>query len=384
MTLRKNIEELLSEDPTQATLRSIKYFDSRVPDLNKVVLFGAGNIGRMILKKMRHAGIEPLAFVDETPSKISTFIEGLEIISLETAYHRYGSDLTAIITILNPNHDYIATERMLKEKFGMNAISFLACVWKFPDSFKSLQFMVAPDLTLSQGEQLLTLSDGLADDQSRLELEKHIRFRLYLDFHEINILESKPYFTKTVPLNLPKDVKFIDAGAYDGDTIRLFLDHAQNQFSHITAIEPDPVNFKHLSEYVQELSPDIRNRIKIKNVALSGKAGKLYFNATGDMNSNLGSTGNIEVDVDSLETIISEEGNYYIKFDIEGAESETISNSLKIIQERRPAMAISVYHSYDDIWSIPNQLKELDMGYKFYLRSHGIDGTDLICYALPN
>lgn len=384
MTLRKNIENLLSEDPIQATMRTVNYFDSRVPDLNKIALFGAGNIGRMTLAKMRQAGVEPLVFIDETPSKIDTFIDDLEIIGLETAYQRYGSDLTAIITILNPNHNYIATERMFKEKFGMKTISFLACAWKFSDSFDSLQFMVPPSLVLKQAEQLFTLSDRLADDQSLVELEKHIRFRLFLDFHAVNILEPKPYFTQTVPLQLPKDVKFIDAGAYDGDTVRLFLDHVQNQFSQITAIEPDPVNFERLSKYVDGLPLSIRNRVKIQNVALSGKPGKLYFNATGDMNSNLGSTGNIEVEVDILENMISENGNYYIKFDIEGAESETISNSLKIIKERRPAMAISVYHSYDDIWSIPNQLEQLDIGYKFYLRSHGIDGTDLICYALPS
>ena len=41
-------------------------------------------------------------------------------------------------------------------------------------------------------------------------------------------------------------------------------------------------------------------------------------------------------------------------------------------------------HKYDDIWRIPLFIKSISNDYNFYLRSHGFEGIDLTCYAIPN
>ena len=69
----------------------------------------------------------------------------------------------------------------------------------------------------------------------------------------------------------------------------------------------------------------------------------------------------------------------YIKFDIEGAERSVLEASIDVLEARRPALAVSIYHAPLQIFGIPNMLRGL--GYSVWLRNHGIDGADLVAYA---
>ena len=46
-------------------------------------------------------------------------------------------------------------------------------------------------------------------------------------------------------------------------------------------------------------------------------------------------------------------------------------------------MAISVYHRPDDLWQLPLSVAARGLDYRFFLRTQGEDGTDVICYTLP-
>ena len=58
----------------------------------------------------------------------------------------------------------------------------------------------------------------------------------------------------------------------------------------------------------------------------------------------------------------------FIKMDIEGAELNALKGALTTIQKFKPKLAISVYHSLEDYSSILLWLRDLNLGYKFYLR----------------
>jgi hypothetical protein len=53
------------------------------------------------------------------------------------------------------------------------------------------------------------------------------------------------------------------------------------------------------------------------------------------------------------------------------------------IRRCRPILAVSVYHRQDHLWSIPLELAKVCKDYEFFLRPHGTEGWDLICYAVP-
>jgi hypothetical protein len=75
---------------------------------------------------------------------------------------------------------------------------------------------------------------------------------------------------------------------------------------------------------------------------------------------------------------------YYVKIDVEGAELSALAGAKRIIKKGKSIWAFTMEHKYDDIWRIPLFIKSISNDYNFYLRSHGFEGIDLTCYAIPN
>ena len=76
----------------------------------------------------------------------------------------------------------------------------------------------------------------------------------------------------------------------------------------------------------------------------------------------------VEVDAESLDSILGDEGVDYIKFDVEGAEKEAILGALDTIGKHRPALMISLYHRSKDMFDLPLMIYERFHDYKFYIR----------------
>jgi FkbM family methyltransferase len=71
----------------------------------------------------------------------------------------------------------------------------------------------------------------------------------------------------------------------------------------------------------------------------------------------------------------------FIKMDIEGAELMALKGSVTTLRKYRPKLAISVYHDLQDFWSIPKYIRELELGYRFYLRHFTIHSEETILFA---
>lgn len=84
-----------------------------------------------------------------------------------------------------------------------------------------------------------------------------------------------------------------------------------------------------------------------------------------------------------MDDMLGDQPVTFIKMDIEGAELEAIRGARHIIQNQHPKLAISIYHKYEDIWTIPSQIMEYDLGYQFYLRHYSFSDYDTVLYAIP-
>lgn len=67
--------------------------------------------------------------------------------------------------------------------------------------------------------------------------------------------------------------------------------------------------------------------------------------------------------------------------DIEGAEQDGLKGAQEIITNQHPKLAISMYHKLDDMWKIPQYIKQLCPDYKLYARHHTAVAWDTDCYA---
>jgi len=74
----------------------------------------------------------------------------------------------------------------------------------------------------------------------------------------------------------------------------------------------------------------------------------------------------------------------FIKMDIEGAEMAALRGGLKTIQEHRPQLAISIYHSNSDFINIPLYLHDNLENYKFRLGHYSPRLSETVLYAVPN
>ncbi|WP_157977878.1 FkbM family methyltransferase [Paraburkholderia kururiensis] len=334
-------------------------------DPNNFCLLGAGNMGRAALAQFRQIGVEPRGFIDDTPGKRGTIIEGLPVFG-----ERPDASTTVIVCIHNPRHDYLKT----LQRFGPNTLSFMHIPWLFPQ----LTFAHAahPDVYRRYRDDIVALYEALADETSRRTFLEQLTFRLTLEWN-FEEHSATPYFPAGIGLPFEEKVSFIDAGAFDGDTVKLFVEHFPRP-GKIVAIEADPQNFAKLQAYLEALGIDH----VAHHAAVDGKEGELRFDATGDMAARLSENGQVVVRCHTLEHFMKDvDGPCYVKFDVEGAESAIITESLDLLREKKPMLAVSIYHHAPDMIEIPLQLHRL--GYRLSMRYHGIDGADLVLYAMP-
>lgn len=383
--VKEQLEALLSEAPQAAEERMAEQACQDQKGNELYALYGAGELGREMLRRVREAGVEPVAFADDTPEKQGQSIDGLKVMSPQTALERFGAGLVFVVTILNPRINFVtARRRRLQELPAMRVISFLHLAWRFPLTCLPYRQFESPANVLKKAIGIRRAFDLFADDESRRQFVGHLRFRLHLDYTALPPSAPDNYFPPGLLPVFSPDTVFVDCGAYDGDTIRAFLEHQRGRFKSIFAFEPDPYSYEKLQTYVKTLEFDDARRIRLFQAAVGAQHSRLRFDATGNMSSSFNNAGAIEVEVLTIDDTVEESGGAsYVKFDVEGAEWEALRGAKRLIKRSASVLAISVYHQPDDLWELPLYVATQDPKYRFHLRTQGEDGTEIICYCLP-
>lgn len=382
--VKEQLEALLSETPQEADRRMVEQAGGDQSGDALYALYGAGELGREMLRRVREAGVEPVAFADDTPEKQGSSIDGLKVMSPRMALERFGPGLVFVVTILNPRINFMTARRRLQELSALRVISFLHLAWRHSRMCLPYRQFDSPAKVLKNAAVIRRAFDLFADDESRRQFVGHLRFRLYLDYTALPPGAPDNYFPPGLLPMFSPDTVFVDCGAYDGDTIRAFVEHQRGRFESIFAFEPDPHNYKKLQTYVKSLKFEEAKRIRLFQGAVGAQHSRLRFDATGNMSSSLNDAGASEVEVLTIDDTVEEtRGASYVKFDVEGAEWEALRGAKRLIKRSAPVLAISVYHQPDDLWELPLYVAAQDPRYRFYLRTQGEDGTEIICYCLP-
>lgn len=232
-----------------------------------------------------------------------------------------------------------------------------------------------------QAEKLDELYEKLEDDYSRECLYVHVLGRLTgedIDFKPSSWSDPQ-YFLEDLMIWKKREC-LVDCGAYTGDTVTEFLDKMPKKFVEeykIYAWEPDPDNFNVMVEKYQ----DDNCIIPILKGAFSRKD-KLHF-AEGDGEASaISESGDIIIEVDTIDNVLGRDKATFIKMDVEGSELEALHGAKKQIVENKPRLAICVYHKKEDLIAIPEFIKGLNPEYKFYLRTHSKMPTELVLFCI--
>lgn len=228
-------------------------------------------------------------------------------------------------------------------------------------------------------EELKEVYDFLEDEQSKSVFENILKFQVTRDRAYLKKAVGKDslknqYF---VPELLFSDHEIIvDCGAYTGDTAKRFYENIPG--CQVIALEPDGRNFESLQR---------RKLLGLKCI----KAGAWSEDTTlrfadkggGTAQGAISDSGEIKIDVKALDHIPECQSATYIKMDIEGAELEALKGAEKIIKERKPKLAICLYHKRQDYFEIPIYIKKLNPDYKLFIHHHHTSGSsETVCYAI--
>ena len=153
----------------------------------------------------------------------------------------------------------------------------------------------------------------------------------------------------------------------------------------IDAFEPDPANFVKLAQYVQTNAAALPDTVCLFPCGVDAATTQVRFSSGQGTSSHASTTGDTVIQCVSLDEALPKFRPNLIKMDIEGAEYAALWGARHLIAEHRPALAICLYHRPEHLWQIPLLVKQLTGGGgKYFLRSHSLNGWELVFYWLPD
>ncbi|KLO21714.1 FkbM family methyltransferase [Marinitoga sp. 1155] len=188
---------------------------------------------------------------------------------------------------------------------------------------------------------------------------------------------EKQYFPDDIIMNYSR---FINCGAYNGDTIRNLVKYKGKQES-VVCFEPDLINYSKLIKYINNNKKDIADTIFAYPCGVYSKTTQIFFSSGNNTNSKISANGKDLIQTVKLDDALINYSPTFIQMDIEGAEIEAIKGGAILISTYKPDLAICVYHSVEHIWEIPLMLNKLNPDYKFYLRNYTGYISETVLYA---
>ena len=237
----ENILRRIEAEPADAVrARERSAFDDLASPLGeRLVLFGAGPLGKDVLAGLRKAGVEPLAFADNNRDRWHQQVMGLPVLSAAEAVELYGKTACFVVTIYQGS----SVRRQLASLGCQRVVACAPLLWKYADIFIPQCGLELPHRLREQFYNIRQCYATLGDELSKRDLREQLLWRYWLDFSALSppLDASDTYFPKDLLSPVPDEV-FVDCGSFDGDSIRSFNRHWGGKFRHAFAFEPDPAN----------------------------------------------------------------------------------------------------------------------------------------------
>lgn len=381
--VEKELEALLAEPLSVVQARQLSTLGMLLGGEGRpYVLFGAGNLGRKVLSLIKRQSGSPMAFIDNQEALWGSFIDGVEVLSPRQLLERCGSELPGVITTIwyGEASDCMSQRLEPLRQLGFRHIALFGhLAWRYPQGLLPHYCLDLPEKVLSQAPELLQAFHLLADEASRRIFVAHVRWRLFLDYDQLPPASSRQIYFDRVFTSFAEDEVLYDLGAFDGDTVQGYLDSGRS-FCEVHSFEPVADNFAALCRRLDGLQ---RTGLYAHRLALGDTEGEVRIEADNGPSTRVGH-GDQAVPMTTLDTFAdSHLPASFIKIDIEGFEPQCLAGGRRLIADRHPVIAVSVYHEQNHLWRILLQLHGYYPGYRFSLCPHVSDGWDLVLYAVP-
>ena len=360
-------------------ISKISLWDNLKNSGKPVVLYGMGDGADKILDCCDRKNIEISGVFASDAYVRGNYFRGFKIKKLSEIEEEY-KDFCILTAFATRDAGVIKKIYELNKKYELYSPNFP--VFGNGEEYPDYDFFIR---NICEAEKAYELLSG---DLSRAVYLNSINFMITGKLKYLENIET-PKESGLDLLDLRDNLYYIDAGAYNGDTIfelKDYLDTKKINITKIAAFEPDKKNFEKL---VKNIPGKLDCELKLYNAGVWNEEKILYFNAKSGRNASLNNIdlkNKTEIKVNALDNIINitdeENRSLLIKYDVEGSEFEALEGSRNIIEKYSPGLIVSLYHRNEDIFKLMLLINDINPGYKFYMRKHRyIPCWDLNLYA---
>lgn len=335
----------LPEYPVQKDMWDALAFEKR-----PIVVYGMGNGADKLIARFEKYGIEIADFFASDGFVRGHSFHGKRVKSFSEIKSEY-SDFVIVLSFASNREEVIDMLSAIDSEYDMYV----------PDMPVAGEEYFDREFYNAHYSEIAEAYRAFSDTDSRSAFASIVTYKLTGKMSYIlSAFSTRDELYRELPLEKIKSV--IDAGAYNGDTVKEAIEYFPS-LKHITAIEPDPKNFKKLLRYVEGVSSP---NVSAVNAAVWDNLGNAEMMSSGNRNSSLDSTSSFEYR-DAGVTLITLDSlglsPDYVKYDVEGAELRALVGSSETIRRSHPTLLVSLYHRSEDIFRIVNYLTR---EYPFY------------------
>lgn len=332
----------------------------------EIFLFGAGRVGRDVFDNLK-GNYNISGFVDNNSKLWGKFVDGIPVFAPDEVLRR--NDCFVIITIISK---YCNAVRKQLCDIGVKNTTWLEYL-----------------LFVNKDKFNFVLENQLCDTFSKVTYLKLILAQITGNREYRNQVFCRNQYFALPEFNMPLHREiFVDCGAYVGDTIEDYIRARRGSVNKIIAFEPNERIFHALksrrNRLVEEWTLN-KSNIKIERKALgrSSDTCSMLVGINGEAAARIDDASKGEIDMVSLDEYLADvvREPLFIKVDIEGYEKMMLYGAMKLIKERKPLIAISIYHKSEDLYEIPLLIKSWNPDYKMSIRSHMPDDMEIVLYC---
>lgn len=323
-----------------------------------IVMYGMGNGADKILNICDRYGIVISDFFASDGFVRGHSFHGKTVLRYADVKEKYGTDcMIVLLSFASSLPDVLELFYKLDAECELYAPDVPVC----GETLFDLGFVRA------HAEELQTVYSLLADEESKKIFERVIQYKLSGKIGYLRDAESSKEEVYRDLLDAKNIHTAADLGAYNGDTVRELMGYA-SKLQTVYAMEPDRRNFRKLNDFSEGLvAPNVH---AFQSAAWSEDT-MLSFADSGNRNAGAFAKGKqVEVSARALDSVLEGACVDYIKYDVEGAESEALMGSAETIARYKPRLLVSIYHRSEDLFTLPLLIRRLHPDYRLYLRRY--------------
>lgn len=335
-----------------------------------VVLFGAGDYARVVMRSWLSKMPRVRCMVDSNPAKWGTTWCGLPVLRPDELSGALGTSLVVVAAMdtsgIEASLQSIGIAPLFAEHDG--SVGFLPGNWlsrhrvEFGDVFESLADDLSRNVYLSV---------------TKARLFQAFNFPMKGNWFAAECATQPQYFPDGI-VALSDGESFVDCGSFDGDTV---IDFASKMWRAnikswcAMALEGDAENVKKTRKNLDAFGLE---SVPVIHAVLGAHDENPMVN---NCRHGEGIEAGPSIRLDDIQWNVPPT---YIKMDIEGAELDAIRSGDAVISRYFPKLAICLYHKTSDLLLIPMHLRNTYASYRLYIRHHRSGSLwETVCYAIP-